>query len=341
MWFILRIGRFTTSITECDTKPYFDVMAISGFLSCLSGCLIATLTEGRYLKVKAQLIADGIIDPYHGSVIQRYVSHNQWKWRRRSRLFILVVAAVGNIAALGNEISFEFGLGVTLCGAVLGDRLGSLAGHGTFTQYFRKRPNSLRLIPDHPDNAGGSAGLGSFILFSGLLISIIIVWLIYWLFNLSSFEVRCTDFLYEYSTLNYEQYTWFFYILLVVCSAFMYFSVVRPILDMRPMMKSAKRTMADVYAGNSPVRTFELVDDLYDRNSDEAFQTRLDKIRQRISIQNKIARLPEFPLSTLALQAFRVSRLTPLLSVLIGMIPLSDPMPGMLSDFIEELLKGL
>lgn len=321
-WFVFDFSRFS-SIMHCSfNEAVFvtDIMAVSGFAISLTGLFFATFLEGQYKKLIEQISRDGVVDAYHASALTRYVAKAKRKWIMRATLFIGVCAFVGNLIALGWGIDKPFLVAVTLTGLLIGNRLGSVAAHGAVAKFFHKRRGALRLLPAHHDGAGGSARLGQFALFSGLLIMPIILFLLFWIYNSKAFAVECGLGM----VLDYDHYITYFWFLIIVASIFLYFGAIRPVINLRPCMRRAKGFLEEIHQRENEASTHELVDNLYDANSKVPIDNRIEAIKERLESQSFIYALPEFPLSKVSAALFRVSRLTPVVSIFLGLLPLDE-----------------
>jgi hypothetical protein len=281
---------------------------ISAWLVVLIGLQLVASTPERLHKALQRLRDRGVLSESveAGDGMERDLERIAHHWSLVGGLFVPVAVLVteGLLSALPdwrNWLVGPFGAYQILnliASSVVGAWAGRMAGYGRLGHVLAKRGLELRVVPGHPDGAGGLRPIGAFYLYQSLMASLpavfLIVWvLLFWLWHAHD---------------ALDQYLWLLALAILV-EALVF---VHPMLSVHASMREQKKAFldrADQWSREIDTAQTRLEDpgleerDAVKRQLAEAverFQT-LEKaptwpmdqsIRRRITLQNIVLLLP-------------------------------------------------
>jgi hypothetical protein len=182
-----QIGRYRLHLQR------WDVLFISGWLVVLIGLELVASTPER-LHDALQRLRDRDVLPESveaGDGVERELERIAHRWSLVGGWCVPVAllvtlpwlltyyAAYWRSWALGPRGGAELVLDV-IAGSVVGGWLGRMAGYGRLGYVLAKRGLQLRVVPGHPDGAGGLRPIGAFYLYQSLTASLPAVFLTVW-----------------------------------------------------------------------------------------------------------------------------------------------------------------
>lgn len=93
---------------------------------------------------------------------------------------LLLVMWIVALGPGGNPLRNPFALFECLCAWIAGGRLGQMIAYGKSWRLFKRQGAQWRLIPKHPDRAGGFKPIGDFFLYESVILAIPAIYLTAW-----------------------------------------------------------------------------------------------------------------------------------------------------------------
>ncbi|MDU8912589.1 hypothetical protein [Aestuariicoccus sp. MJ-SS9] len=161
-----------------------DPMMASGYIAVFSGLWLSMWLDGLYRGMSGQLRTEGIV-PWTDSDDQN-IEDRRFRFAWVTAWTVVVIVFCGMVFSHfrgfpSERDDWEFMLSAMLLGGLAGHRLGSCAAYGLVAQRLNNAQRQVALIVGHADGAGGARRIGEFMAFQGILVSIPIAWLTFWL----------------------------------------------------------------------------------------------------------------------------------------------------------------
>lgn len=174
-------------------KPW-DVLLISAWLLVVIGLALVASTPERLHQALQRLRDRGVLaeSVEAGAGVERELEPiaHRWSivggWCVPVALLVTLPLLLGYYAAhwrswaLGPRVADGLVLPV-IAGSVVGGWAGRMAGYGRLGHVLAKRGLELRVVPGHPDGAGGLRPIGAFYLYQSLMASLPAIFLTVWL----------------------------------------------------------------------------------------------------------------------------------------------------------------
>jgi hypothetical protein len=173
-------------------RQRWDVLLISAWLLVVIGLEVVASTPERLHEALQRLRDRDVLSESveAGGGVERELERiaHRWSlvggWCAPVTLLVTLPWLVTDVA---NWRSWALGPGVAdglvlpvIAGSVVGGWLGRMAGYGRLGHVLAKRGLELRVVPSHPDGAGGLKPIGAFYLYQSLMASLPAIFLTVW-----------------------------------------------------------------------------------------------------------------------------------------------------------------
>lgn len=312
-----------------------DAMLSTGFVVAFFGLWLSLWLDPLYRAMRDQLLRDGVV----GWTPQddRLVEERRRVWSRATAMVVGVLMVIGFLGfhfggLPKNPEAWEFFLGSCLLGVLAGHRLGASAAYGTVGPRINRR-DRLALVVGHADGAGGARRVGEFLAFQGVLISIPIIWLTFWL----TLVVQVTPFYAHFGT------WWPLHVaLLAVALIISWLGFIRPLLIFTRHYRAAKTRLLDDWQSKTSGMLARLQDSYFGAKDWQAARDAIDAAEDITLISSKIAALNSVPLRASVRGVFSIATIFPVATLVIElMVPQHSALAQVLAQgvgFIEWLL---
>ena len=309
-----------------------DPMLSSGFVFAFLGLWMSLWLERLYGAMSTQLRGEGVV---------RWNAEDDAaiEVRRRilSRSVALVVAALLLFGFLFHQFEglpktgedWEFMLSAVALAALAGHRLGASAAYGTVGWRLNQPGRAVTLIVGHADGAGGARRVGEFLAFQGVLISIPILWLTFWLALIW----------------NYAPFAWLYdqwgvthLALLIVALLVCWIGFIRPLMVFSTHYRAAKREITEAWIDKTQGAIERSQDSYRKAKTWEEAQEAIEACEALTETSGKIAGLSSIPLRPAVRGIFSLATVFPVVTFVVELAAGSD---AGLVPFIGKVIGGL
>lgn len=237
-------GLLVQQIAVLHYAHVVDTLQLSGWLVLLTGLELAGRAPGRLRQMLRRLAVRENLGPTGGvEDLQRELDRTGHGWTVISGWCVagaLLITSPPALLAASQSRSWALGPAASdlalliVAGALAGSWLGRMTGYGRMLgRALRKQQLQLRVIPGHPDGAGGLKPIGDFHLYQSLTASLPAVFLGVWVLLISLGGAN--RFLGAYRE-YLDQYLW----LLPIAMLFEILVFVVPMYSVHVIMKAQK-----------------------------------------------------------------------------------------------------
>lgn len=313
-----------------------DPMLSTGFVFVFLGLWMSLWLDRLYDELSTQLRAEGVV---------RWTEADNAliELRRRilSRGLAVVVAAVLLFGFLFHHFEglpetgadWEFMVSALVLGALAGHRLGASAAYGTVGWRLNRPGREVTLIVGHADGAGGARRIGEFLAFQGVLISIPILWLTFWLALIWQYEA--------FGWL-YDQWRITHLVLLLVALLVCWIGFIRPLLVFSAHYRQAKRSITEEWIAKTEGAIESCLGRYRSARDWETAKEAMEACEAITEVSDKISGLSSIPLRPAVRGVFSLATLFPVVTFVVelaagqdsGLVPLLGKIIGALSGFV-------
>jgi len=172
----------------------WDLMLVTGVLAFVIAVEMAARVPGRLAAAFGRLTGRGVLDMTDDAreAFDERSEERARKWTSFGGPAVAVIVLAAWIAAARFRQPAKLVLSDTrvlsnplmlfecLCGWVAGERLGRMIAHGVSWRPFKCDGASWRLVPGHPDGAGGFSPIGDFFFYQSVIAGIPAIYLAAW-----------------------------------------------------------------------------------------------------------------------------------------------------------------
>lgn len=315
-----------------------DVLELSGWLVLLIGLELAGRAPARLRQTLRRLAAREILSPAGGvEELKRRLDRPGHGWTVASGWCVagaLLITSPSALLAASHSRSWALGPAASdlalliVAGAVAGSWLGRMTGYGRLLgKALRKQELQLRVIPGHPDGAGGLKPIGDFHLYQSMTASLPAIFLAVWVLLISL--GRANHLLGAYRS-YLDQYLW----LLPLAILFEILVFVLPMHSVHATMKFQKEHIFLAEAdGLSPAIAAART------SLDSQVSTELEAVRQRLAQltehYQELEKVPTWPVDPSIRRRFtwrNLGLLMPFAGYIVGQMPFWQQ--------VSDVLKG-
>jgi hypothetical protein len=185
LWWALPVLFLQHILLHVLVHPGWNYWLIFGWLLIFVGLTMVALTPERLHEALQRLrdrdVLPGSADA--GDGLERELERIAHRWSLVGRWCALVAMLVAMLVTVGppsfvTDPSGENSVLRLIAAFVVGGWAGRMAGYGRLSHVLAKHGVQLRVVPGHPDGAGGLEPIGAFYLYQSLVASLPAIWLI-------------------------------------------------------------------------------------------------------------------------------------------------------------------
>lgn len=337
--------RWSTLVALCVQQiPVFhyehlvDVLELSGWLVLLIGLELAGRAPARLRQTLWRLTVREVLSPTQRvEELMRGLDRPGHGWTLVSGWCVagaLLITSPPTLLAASHSRNWALGPAASelalliVAGAVAGSWLGRMTGYGRLVgRALRKQELQLRVIPGHPDGAGGLKPIGDFHLYQSMTASLPAIFLAVWVLLIS---LVGSNHLLEAYRSYLDQYLW----LLPLAILFEILVFVLPMNSVHAIMKSQKeRTFLAEADRLSPAIAAAYA------SLDSQGGTELEAARQRLTLltehYQELEKAPTWPVDPSIRRRFtwrNLGLLIPFAGYIVGQMPFWQQ--------VSDVLKG-
>jgi hypothetical protein len=185
LWWALPVLFLQHILLHVLVHPGWNYWFIFEWLLIFIGLTMVALTPERLHEALQRLrdrdVLPGSADA--GDGLERELERIAHRWSLVGRWCALVAMLVAMLVMAGppsfvTDPTGENSVLWLIAAFVVGGWVGRMAGYGRLSHVLAKRGIQLRVVPGHPDGAGGLEPIGAFYLYQSLVASLPAIWLI-------------------------------------------------------------------------------------------------------------------------------------------------------------------
>jgi hypothetical protein len=315
-----------------------DILQLSGWLVLLIGLELAGHAPVKLRQALQRLVTREILGPAKGvEDLTSGLERTGHGWTVASGWCVacaLLITSPLTLLAASRSRSWALGPAASdlavliVAGAVAGGWLGRMTGYGRLlARTLRKQELHLRVIPGHPDGAGGLKPIGDFYLYQSLAASLPAIFLAVWVLFIS---LGGANRLLGAYRPYLDQYLW----LLPLAMLFEILVFVLPMSSVHVIMKSQKeRTfLADADRLSPAIAAAQAG---LDSQADEDSEAARQRLPQLIEHYQELEKVPTWPIDSSIRRRFtwrNLGLLIPFVGYIVGHMPFWQQ--------VSDVLKG-
>lgn len=286
-----------------------DPMLSSGYFVCFLGLWLSMWVESLYRTMSTQLRNEGVLA--WSDADDAIIDARCRLFSRITALCVVVMVFVGTLALHfegwpRTVMQHEMLWSMTVLGGLAGHRLGTIAALGTFGWRFNRQGGQLRLVLGHSDGAGGARRVGEFLAFQGILVSLPIMWLSFWLAMVWSVpEVG----------LFYGHWWRLHVALLIVAIVIAWYGLISPFLTFTAQYRSSKAEVVEAWRAKTHGKLAHLQNRFHSSADWREAKTAIEESEELSAVSSRINAMSSVPVRGTVQGLFSLTSLFPLLTL--------------------------
>ncbi|WP_299685691.1 hypothetical protein [uncultured Tateyamaria sp.] len=294
---------------DIEVGKLADPMLSSGYFVCFLGLWLSMWVEGLYRAMSTQLRAEGVL--HWTDADDAVIEHRRMMFSRVTALCVVVMVFPGTVFLHfqgwpTEPAAHEMLWSMTFLGALAGHRLGTIAALGTFGRRLNRSGGQLRLVLGHSDGAGGARRVGEFLAFQGILVSLPITWLSFWLAMVWSVpEVRAF----------YGQWWPLHLGLLIVAMVIAWYGLISPFYTFIGHYRASKREVVAAWRAKTVGTLSDLQSVFHNSDNWRDAKSAIEESEALTAVSSRISSMSSVPLRASVRGLFSITSLFPLFTL--------------------------